>query len=486
LQRVLADVDLAASARLGVVCRTRFGRVVDWAAGDVPCRVEKQPTGRYAYFAGGQRLRGFDGLDRSVLDALRDAQRRLREHDTLWVTLGDQRHRIRLYPVDREHRSHYGALAGREVSVPPADEPGGAPTSRVLEARLAGYLSILKGHQGWLERFLDGLNAHVPVPLKRLAMVTETTFADGDGVVYTDLKLLPTLGCNQRCLFCCAREHRRPFGVQRLRATLAQLSREADLERTKLSFSGGEPTLHPELPALLRYAREIGFPWIGLQTNGVRLSEPALRIALEEVRLQQVIFSFHSHRPETYTRLTRTRGQFPRAEEGLRRTLEQPYDEVLVNIVINRLNVDELPDYADFIAGLPRLPGTRLAIMPSIVFMDSDNGHWQELALPHLETVAALREAVARQPGLFVPLQGDCFFPFCLAAAYPELAALTPTARADSPTLYLDRRAPGPVPGRMRVKHDGCHACVLDTRCGGVCGEYARSVGLHELRPISE
>lgn len=199
-------------------------------------------------------------------------------------------------------------LAGREVSVPPADEPGGAPTSRVPKERLAGYLSILKGHQQWLEQFLDGLNAHAPAPLERLEMVTQITFTDAAGVVCTDLKLLPTLGCNQRCLFCCASESRQPFGAQRLRATLEQLSREVDLERTKLSFSGGEPTLHPDLPALLRYARELGFPWIGLQTNCVRLAEPTLLAALLPARLQQVICSFHSQRPETYDRLTRTSG----------------------------------------------------------------------------------------------------------------------------------------------------------------------------------
>lgn len=159
---------------------------------------------------------------------------------------------------------------------------------------------------------------------------------------------------------------------------------------------------------------------------------------------------------------------------------------MLVNIVINRLNVDELPEYADFIAQLPRRPGTRLAIMPSIVFMDSDNGHWQELALSHREAAASLREAMVRQPDLFVPLQGDCFFPVCIGADDPGLAALAPAARADSPTEYLDRRAPGPVPPRVRIKHEGCRACVLDARCGGVCGEYARTMGLRELTPLSE
>ena len=154
--------------------------------------------------------------------------------------------------------------------------------------------------------------------------------------------------------------------------------------------------------------------------------------------------------------------------------------------MINRRNVDELADYADFIASLPHHPSTHLAVMPSTVFMESDNGHWAELFLPHTEAAAALREAAARHERLFVPLQGDCFLPFCIGAGYPELSGLRPTLRAGSPTTYLDRCDPGEVPPGQRIKHRDCRDCALDSRCGGVCGEYARRAGLGELNPLAE
>ncbi len=484
LQRLLSLVDRAATSELGIPCETRFGRLLECEAGDVTVGVVKQATGRYAYRMDGQRLRSFDGLPRMALDKLRDLQQQIREHDTLQVSLGQQRYRIRLFPPRESHKSYYGILAGRQVSLPPADEPGGAPTSREHEERLKAYLALLQTQQAVLQRFLDGLNQHVPAPLARMEMVTETVFTDGQGVTSRDLKLLPTLGCNQHCLFCCASEPRKPFSTERLRAVLLELHRTAtDLDRTRLSFSGGEPTLHPELGALMRYARELGFPWLGLQTNGVRLSKPALAQQILGAPLQQVIVSLHSLRPEVYDRLTGTRGQLPRALEGLGQVLAHPSEQVLVNIVLNRLNVDELPDYVDFIAGLEHRADTSVSVMPSIVFMNSDNGHWSDLVIPHREVVESLREAVARQPSLFVRMQGDCFLPFCLGAEYPELAALAPTNRAESPTVYVAQRAPGPVPERVRVKHEDCRGCGLDSLCGGVCGAYARTQGLGELEP---
>jgi uncharacterized radical SAM superfamily Fe-S cluster-containing enzyme len=42
-----------------------------------------------------------------------------------------------------------------------------------------------------------------------------------------------------------------------------------------INFTGGEPTLHPELPALLRMAREAGIRRLTVSTNGLRLKEEA-------------------------------------------------------------------------------------------------------------------------------------------------------------------------------------------------------------------
>lgn len=80
-----------------------------------------------------------------------------------------------------------------------------------------------------------------------------------------------TVGCNLRCPFCYNAE----LVLPKLGAVLPRLSVTGVLarleERAKLLdgvvVSGGEPTLHPDLPALLREVRALGF-LVKLDTNG--------------------------------------------------------------------------------------------------------------------------------------------------------------------------------------------------------------------------
>lgn len=41
----------------------------------------------------------------------------------------------------------------------------------------------------------------------------------------------------------------------------------------RISFQGGEPLLHPDVVHLVRYAKSIGFFWVGMTTNGLLLTE---------------------------------------------------------------------------------------------------------------------------------------------------------------------------------------------------------------------
>ncbi len=105
-------------------------------------------------------------------------------------------------------------------------------------------------------------------------------------------------------------------------------------------LTGGEPTLHPELPQIARYARDQGLH-VRMITNGWRLSEESFAQEMAEAGLQHVHVSVYSVRPEVEERL-----------RGLPRTLERAYAavdnankygiDVNINCVINKLNADHL------------------------------------------------------------------------------------------------------------------------------------------------
>jgi MoaA/NifB/PqqE/SkfB family radical SAM enzyme len=107
-------------------------------------------------------------------------------------------------------------------------------------------------------------------------------------------------------------------------------------------LTGGEPTLHPELPAIAAYASGRGLD-VRVITNGTRLADPAFARALADAGVRRVHVSIYSVLPDVEARLRGAAGTLERALRALDSAHEAGLD-VHVNCVINRLNADHLDD----------------------------------------------------------------------------------------------------------------------------------------------
>jgi MoaA/NifB/PqqE/SkfB family radical SAM enzyme len=107
-------------------------------------------------------------------------------------------------------------------------------------------------------------------------------------------------------------------------------------------LTGGEPSLHPELPKICRYATDVGLH-VRMITNGWRLADEDFAKAMAEAGLKIVHVSVYSPRPEVEAVL-----------RGMPNTLEKAYAavananrygiDVNINCVINKLNADHLDE----------------------------------------------------------------------------------------------------------------------------------------------
>ena len=111
-------------------------------------------------------------------------------------------------------------------------------------------------------------------------------------------------------------------------------------------LTGGEPTLHPELPRICRYARDQGLH-VRMITNGWRMAERDFAKAMADAGLQLVHVSVYSTRPEVEARLRGIEGTLPRAFAAVRNAGELGI-EVNVNCVINKLNADHLDETVQY------------------------------------------------------------------------------------------------------------------------------------------
>lgn len=290
-----------------------------------------------------------------------------------------------------------------------------------------------------------------------------------------DLLLRTTFACNQKCPFCFVPMTGKGADFDEIERELdAQASRSGP--RGELTLSGGEPTSDPRLPAIIAAARRRGFRRFVLQTNGVYLTRPGLLENLIALGVKTYLFSFHSHKAASYDKITGSRGQYPRAVEGLTLLLRSAGCGVTVNVVVNAHNYRDLPGLVDFVAGLGR---------PDLYFsMINEVGHQKvpswTVALE--ESAPFLRRAVARcrEAGLCVSRSGgESSFPVCLHDEPSRHASPRPLPQ-DRVRYAEDFSGEAGVIGR--AKPPSCRACPYDARCVGVPAQYARLYGLAALR----
>jgi len=162
------------------------------------------------------------------------------------------------------------------------------------------------------------------------------------------LRISITDRCNFRCIYCMPERGitwlPKPdiLSYEEITEIVRQL---APLGLRRLRITGGEPTVRPELPTLIRALRAVdGIEDIALSTNGVKL--PQMAEALRAAGLDRVNMSSDSLRPERIAAIARRDLSFDPAIAATAATAAG-LDPVKINVVVIRgANDDEVEDFA--------------------------------------------------------------------------------------------------------------------------------------------
>jgi cyclic pyranopterin phosphate synthase len=175
---------------------------------------------------------------------------------------------------------------------------------------------------------------------------TERVLIDAFGRVATDLRISLTDKCSLRCTYCMPAE-----GLPWLRK--AELLADDEIVRlagvftalgvTSIRLTGGEPLLHPTLPAVVgRLASLHPRPQLSLTTNGIGLVGVA--DALVAAGLDRVNVSIDTLDRERFRELTR-RDRLPDVLAGVAAAAAAGLRPIKVNAVLMRAsNLDEAPE----------------------------------------------------------------------------------------------------------------------------------------------
>jgi MoaA/NifB/PqqE/SkfB family radical SAM enzyme len=274
-----------------------------------------------------------------------------------------------------------------------------------------------------------------------------------DGGFVDEAVIRVVFHCNQACRMCFVSTHLPAASNDRVRA---EIDRWAAAGR-RIILSGGEPTLHPELPALVAEAARKSAQPVGIQTNAIRI-DGALAERLKKAGLADAFVSLHGARTETSDRVTGAPGTFAKTLAGIEQLVAAGID-VVVNFVMSADNRGELPGVARLVADR----GARLNVSFVAAMNDLVPG---EIVPRYSDVLPEIAEAATITP--LVGLESMCGLPLCLVPQ-PIAARL-----ADAPA-ELDR-------GEF-AKPPPCARCAAQDRCWGVRRSYLALHGDGELRP---
>ncbi len=162
------------------------------------------------------------------------------------------------------------------------------------------------------------------------------------------LRISVTDRCNFRCVYCMPESgmawlpRQQILSYEEITEVVRQL---APLGLRRLRITGGEPTVRPDLPTLIRELRAVpGIEDIALSTNGVKL--PQMAQALRDAGLDRINMSSDSLRPDRIAEIARRNLSFDPIVAATAAS-DAGLDPIKINVVVIRgANDDEVEDFA--------------------------------------------------------------------------------------------------------------------------------------------
>ncbi len=224
-----------------------------------------------------------------------------------------------------------------------------------------------------------------------------------------------------------------------------------------VQFSGGEPSIHPQIVPMMRAAKERGITYVMLNTNGKRIADDDDFLAeLSDVR-PAVYFQFDGFASETYRVIRGEPDILPQKLRALDRLAAIGLNVVLVPAIEREVNLREVGAIVQFAIQHPAVRGVNF--QPA--FMSGRHGAHDPL---RRLTIPDIVRAIAEQTGGtfavsdFVPV--PCCFPTCNSVTYALIDGDTvlPLPRVLNVDDYLDYIANRVVPdlgGEIRAALEG-------------------------------
>jgi len=303
-------------------------------------------------------------------------------------------------------------------------------------------------------------------------------------IITKELNLFLGYTCNNNCWFCSEMLNKGKPNIPTNDVKNELLnSRKNGVQR--IVFTGGEPTVRPDIVELVSYAKFLGFQEIFIITNGRMLFYKEFARRLAKAGLTHILFSLHAPRAEIHDFLTQSPGSFEQTVQGIKNMVNVGKVVVENNTVITQKNYRYLPELAELLIGLGVSYYEFILVNP-ITIRYCFGSRFGEF-VPQLHKIEkyvhkALDIGIKR--GIWCTAEG---IPLCYMKGYekhvtelnmvPERMILGPSRAV--PDVNKSRIE------KSKIKGEKCKKCRYYLICEGIWGHYAEYYGTGELKPIA-
>jgi len=271
-----------------------------------------------------------------------------------------------------------------------------------------------------------------------------------------------TRECNQKCRFC---SNPASDSTISLSAAKRLIDGYVRIKAAGVIFTGGEPTLHPELDKMIAYARRKKLP-PRVTTNGQKASNYAYLAGLQDAGLKHIHFSAYSHVAAVHDYLTRKKGSL----EKLLRAIGNAGSLGLrtdINVVINKLNSRHLHRIVENLS-------KKFPFVAHFVFNNMDPGMDRVVEDPSTIPVLSDFEASLARAMRYLDSTGRTFrverVPLCFMAEFSHCSTETrKIVKAEGRnTYFLDEKRMVKQTVWQHDKSGRCASCGLSCICAGL------------------
>jgi MoaA/NifB/PqqE/SkfB family radical SAM enzyme len=289
--------------------------------------------------------------------------------------------------------------------------------------------------------------------------------------------------CNNHCRFC-AQGNKRDTHKDKSDIEVKKILEKFKKTCEGVVFTGGEPTIRKELFGWVKYARDLGYQNIQIQTNGRMFSSITYCKKIIKEGANEFAPALHGSRPKIHDYLTRAPGSWYQTVQGIK-NLKLLNQRVLLNSVVNKKNYKDLPNLASLLVKL-KVDQFQFAFIHINQVISSDSNLIKEIVPKHSEAEPYIKKGlqIGINAGLEVMAEA---VPYCLMKGYENYIAeswIPESAVVDADLVMEDysyyRKNYG------KAKGPDCKPCKYYKICEGPWKEYPQIFGWEEFNPIIE